>query len=202
VRIRAIRTASAARLLALVLLLPLPTVVQAQFTFATNNGALAITGYTGLGGAVVVPDTTNGMLVTSIGDDAFNGQMSLTSVTIPNGVTNIGNCAFLSCGGLTNIALPDSLASIGSTAFYFCTSLTGVTIPKSVVSVGRGAFNFCQNLKAITVDTQNTNYCSADGVLFDKGETTLVQCPAGKFGSYTIPGSVVSIGVDAFFRAR
>jgi len=39
-----LRTARAARLL---LLLTLPAVVQAQFTFTTNNGAITITGYTG-----------------------------------------------------------------------------------------------------------------------------------------------------------
>jgi len=34
------------------LLLMRPAVVQAQFTFTTNNGAITITGYTGAGGAV------------------------------------------------------------------------------------------------------------------------------------------------------
>jgi nicotinamide mononucleotide (NMN) deamidase PncC len=37
--------------LLLLLLLTLPAVVQAQFTFTTNNGAITITGYTGPGGA-------------------------------------------------------------------------------------------------------------------------------------------------------
>ena len=49
----------------LLLLLTLPAVVQAQFTFVTNNGALTITGYTGPGGAVIIPDTTNGLDRTS-----------------------------------------------------------------------------------------------------------------------------------------
>ena len=50
------------------LLLALPAVVQAQYTYTTNNGAITITGYTGPGGAVTIPSMTNGLPVTSIGD--------------------------------------------------------------------------------------------------------------------------------------
>ena len=48
--------------------------VNAQFTFTTNNGAIMITGYTGSGGAVFIPSTTNGYPVTSIGDAAFSNK--------------------------------------------------------------------------------------------------------------------------------
>lgn len=50
----------AMKLLPVLLLLTLPAPVQAQFTFTTNNGAITITGYTGPGGAVVIPSSTNG----------------------------------------------------------------------------------------------------------------------------------------------
>jgi hypothetical protein len=59
-------------LLGAVLLLALPAVVKAQFTFTTNNdGSLNISGYSGSGGALIIPDLTNGLLVTSIGNNAF-----------------------------------------------------------------------------------------------------------------------------------
>ena len=44
----------------------------------------------------------------------------------------------------------------------------------------------------------NSNYCSVDGVLFNKDKTTLIQYPGGKQGAYTIPNSVTSIGYEAF----
>ena len=61
-------------LLPLLLLLALPAAVQAQFTYTNNNGAITITGYTGPGGDVTIPDTISGLPVTSIGDYAFWGQ--------------------------------------------------------------------------------------------------------------------------------
>jgi hypothetical protein len=74
-------------LLSSLLLLTLHALVQAQFTFTTNNGAITITGYTGSGGAVAIPSTTNGYPVTTtIRDYAFNWCTSLTSVTIPGSV--------------------------------------------------------------------------------------------------------------------
>ena len=54
-------------LLALMAMLVLPAVLRAQdYTFTTNNNALTITKYNGSGGAVTIPDTTNGLPVTSI----------------------------------------------------------------------------------------------------------------------------------------
>src|ERR1019366_6659139 len=164
------------KLLALaVLLLALPAVVHAQFTFTTNSGAITITGYTG-GGAVVIPSTTNGWPVTSIGDWAFASCTSLTSLTIPNSVT-----------------------TIGSGAFAYCTSLTNITIGSSVTSIEYSPFGDCTSLLAIMVDALNPAYSSVAGVLFNKSTNTLIQCPRGISGAYTIPNSVTNIRDWAFF---
>ena len=214
------RQPAGAGIFLLLLLLTLPAAVQAQFTYTTNNGTITITGYAGPGGAVAIPDTIASLPVTSIGGSAFAGCTSLTSVTIPNSVTSIGVAAFYFCNSLTNVTIGDSVTSIGSGAFYFCRSLTEVTIPNSVTSIGFQAFFACSltsvtipdsvtsigvpafvgsNLIAITVDTNNPAYSSVAGVLFNKSQTTLVEYPAVKAGSYTIPNGVTSIGTNAFY---
>jgi hypothetical protein len=73
---------SAPWLLPLVLLLTLPVAVQAQFTYTTNadGASITITGYTGAGGAVIIPTNINNLPVTSIGWAAFYGCSSLTGV--------------------------------------------------------------------------------------------------------------------------
>ena len=48
-------------------------------------------------GHVIIPDKIGGMLVTSIGEDAFQNCTSLTSVAIPSSVTSIGSGAFRGC---------------------------------------------------------------------------------------------------------
>jgi hypothetical protein len=114
-------------------------------------------------GAYIIPDG-----VTDIGDGAFNGCQSLTSITIPAGVATIGEEAFNQCVSLTSIDLPGSITTIGGDAFRTCSGLTSVTIPDGVVSIGGASFLGCENLTSVTIPGSVTNigviafaYCTA-----------------------------------------
>ena len=132
--------------------------------------------------------------VTDIGRSAFSGCTSIKSITIPDSVTSIGSSAFSGCRSLTSITIPNSETDIGSSAFYGCTSLTSVTIPDRVTSIDSSAFGGCSSLTAINVATENQNYISVNGVLYNKDKTTIMRYPAGKKDkNYKIPDGVTSI---------
>ena len=89
-----------------------------------------------------------------------------------------------------------TVTSIGKDAFSTCGSLTSVTIPNSVTFIGDNAFS-CSRLENINVDSENVNYSSIDGILYNKEATNLIRCPKAKT-SATIPNSVTTISEKAF----
>src|SRR6266404_1387018 len=124
-------------------LLALPAVVQAyDYTYVFDGAEIIITGYTGPGGDVAIPDYIDGYPVTIIGSYAFFGVTSLTSV---------GVAAFGPCTRLTSVTILNGADSIRHGAFYGCTSLTSITIPNSVTSIGGEAFRFCISLTNVTI---------------------------------------------------
>jgi hypothetical protein len=170
------KIACAAKRLLLLLFLAPPVMAQAQYTFTTNSdGSLNIAQYTGPGGAVIIPNTTNSLPITTIGDAAFFNNSTLTSVTVGTNVTTIADQAF-SYSSLTNVTLPASVTNIAFDAFLDCNSLT-----------------------AFTVATNNSVYSSTAGVLFNSNQTVLIEFPEGRAGSYAVPASVTNIGVYAFY---
>jgi hypothetical protein len=165
-------------------------------SIAIPDGVTRIDGYafydcTSLS-SVAIPNS-----VSSIGTAAFY-RCALTSVTIPDSVTRIEMWTFGYCSSLTSVTIPDNITSIGYFAFAYCDALTDVTIPDSVTSIDGSAFSACSSLTNITVDTENTEYKSIDGVLFDYSGETLICYPAGKSGEYNIPDGVTSMGDYAF----
>ena len=64
---------------------------------------VTITKYTGKGSTVILPSTINSWPVTKIGEDAFQDNTTITSVTIPDSVTEIGANAFAGCTNLTSV---------------------------------------------------------------------------------------------------
>ena len=129
-------------------------------------------------------------------DDIWIGKTSLTSVKLPSTVASIGSYAFSGCTGLTSMIIPEGITSIGVGSFYYCTGLTSMTISTSVLSIGFRAFSISSVF--ITVEANNPNYSSVDGVLFNKNQSTLLQCTISETENYTIPSSVTHIGKYAF----
>ena len=95
--------------------------------------------------------------VTAIGDYAFHGYSSLTSVSISDSVTSIGNYAFRYCENLNSVSIGNSVTSIGREAFRYCEKLTSVSIGNSVTSIGNSAFSGCRSLTSVPIGNSVTS---------------------------------------------
>ena len=149
-----------------------------------------------------VTTVTLGSSVTRIGDCAFENCKSLTNINIPSSVKTIGDHAFSICENLANITIPNSVITIAECAFVNCFKLTSITIPSSVTGIGENAFLNCYIMSSIIVDSDNPNYCSVDGVLFNKSMTNLIKYPHGKEAAYEIPAGVTAIEKNAIYWCK
>ena len=80
---------------------------------------------------------------------------------------------------ITKITIPDSILSIGDGTFSDLNGLKEITIPKSVNNIGNNVFEGCNSLQKINVDNDNSDYCSDEGILYNKNKTTLITYPPG-----------------------
>ena len=156
--------------------------------------------------SVTIPNS-----VTSIREGAFSGCTLLTSITIPDSVISIGDYAFSGCSNLTSITLPDAVTEIGLRAFKNCSKLDIISLPNSMAYWGDYAFEGCVGTLVINSndmlaerlrwDTQleGSNFTK---VIIGNGITKIGDL---KFKGYsplvelTIPNSVTSLGMDAFY---
>ena len=125
--------------------------------------------------------------VTSIGDSAFRGCKSLTSIVIPDGVTSIGEEAFEYCESLTSIDLPEGLTSIGNSAFLGCESLTSIDLPEGLTSIGDAAFLGCEGPTSIDLPEGLTSI----------GSFSFSNCTSQT--SIDLPDGLTNIGNGAFY---
>ena len=147
-------------------------------------------------GSLVIPST-----VKHIDKSAFENCYNLTSVTLPSTLQSTGTYAFAYCSGISgSLSLPASLKSLSDGAFYGCYNLTGtVTLPASLTQMGSYCFFESYNIQAFSVNTSNSRYSSADGILYSKLVDTLLICPAGKAGHVSLPETTRYIGSHAFY---
>ena len=121
-----------------------------------------------------------------IGEHAFSGCSSLTSVNIPSSVTDIRESTFSGCSSLTSVNIPSSVKWIGEFTFSGCSSLTSVNIPSSVTEIRESTFSGCSSLTSVNIPSSVT---VIGGYAF-RGCSSLT--------SVNIPSSVTKIGELAF----
>ncbi len=115
-----------------------------------------------------------------------------------------GGTIYRYSGSGMEVVIPETIngvkvEAISDGAFAGCSSLIHITIPDGVTYIDGGAFEGCFSLTGIQVAETNQNYCSVNGVLFSKDQTTICRYPAGcSEKSYAIPDTVTEIDSVAF----
>ena len=151
--------------------------------------------------------------LTSIGNYVFEGCTELTEISVDE-----NNPVFRSVDGvmfdkaMTTLlcfpegrkgvySVPEGIISIKSGAFDNC-NLTGISFPQSLLFIEIHWDN-CKQLADITVNEHHPNYCSIDGVLFDKECRTLLKYPRNKDKTdYAVPDGIMSIANFAFYGCK
>ena len=161
----------------------------------TYIGEDAFRGCTSLTTVTFIGNST----VTSIEPYTFNGCYALTSINLPDSITSIKEGAFHNCVSLESLKLPNSLESIDSLAFYDCGKLTELNLPAAFKTFGDNPFAYCYKLANINVAEDNATYKSIDGNLYSKDGTKLLKYAPGKTEtSFRTPDGVTTIAKSAF----
>ena len=138
------------------------TITIVDFDWANNSGD------------IYIPTMLDGYNLTGIGDKAFaqtygKAEKNPTcSVNIPNTITSIGDFAFENA------------------------NITFVNIPQSVTHIGKNPFMNCKSLVQISVDPNNTTFASIEGVLYHKGNKSLISYPLATTRN-KIPSGIIEI---------
>lgn len=159
---------------------------------------VTITKYTGTESTVILPSTINSWPVTKIGEDAFQDNTTITSVTIPANVTEIGSNAFADCTNLTSVHYAGDWSNL--------TIQSGNPAVQDAANAPLFDFEFTPDNTAVIVTNYKYNGAAADVTIPSryKGKPVTTIGHAAFFNSavtsVTIPDSVTSISDDAFIN--
>ena len=175
--------------------------ISAVLVISMILAILALTTSCGVGeitvGDVIYFQALNGVTVKGLANKSAE-HISIESSIGGKPVVAISYDAFNSCDKLKSVTIPDSITEIRDTAFIGCKSLERINISKNVLSIGDRVFFGCESLESINVSEENPNYCSIDGILYDKPITTILSIPGNISGNVTIPQDVKNINTENY----
>lgn len=173
------------------------TAPSRDFTFDATTGT--IKKYNGNDTVVVIPPTISSWPVTKIGEDAFQDNTTITSVTIPDSVTEIGANAFADCTNLTSVNYEGDWSNL--------TIQSGNPAVQDAANAPLFDFEFIPpDNTAVIVTNYKYNGAAADVTIPSRyqGKPVTMIGHAAFFNSavtsVTIPDSVTSISDEAFIN--
>ncbi len=156
------------------------------YTYVTNSGAITVTKYTGPLGSVTIPDTINGLPVTTLGPTAFLWADGITDVTIGSSLTNMDPSAFLTfCPNLKSITVDPANPVFSSldgvffdkgqtTLWQYPRSKADLAyrVPDGVTAIWDSAFLRIASLTTLTIPASVTQL--GDGALAECANLTAI----------------------------
>lgn len=124
-----------------------------------------------------------------IEDRAFRNN-PITHVQFGSKLLVLGCAVFEGCYLLESLKFPDSLLSLGYDVISGCNSLQWISFGKNLENIDSyNDFAFeCYDLKDIIVDPENKDFCSINGVFYDKNEKVLIKVPPNMgINTFAIP---------------
>ena len=159
---------------------------------------------------IVIPEKRQYPLVVwrnvkDIYNQAFQNEVNIVSITLPNTIKTIFGSAFANCTALASINIPSSVTYIGGYAFENCTALTTLTVPNSVTTINSNAFKDVFNVEyngSATGAPWGAKHLNAyvEGYIAyeSAAKTKIIDCHPAITGKVVIPSSVTEIASYAF----
>lgn len=117
---------------------------KTEFLYATNDGEAIIRSYIGSKAHVVIPEEIEGCVVIGIGNNAFENNSIIRSVTLPINLQTIGDKAFNNCKNLKSVVFSKQIMQflrIGKDAFAGCNINTPIVLNACKLDIGCDAFS-------------------------------------------------------------
>ena len=86
----------------------------------------------------------------SIGERAFLGCSSLTSINIPNSITDIEKYTFGNCTSLESVVIGEGVNYISQSAFHGAKKIKSITLGSKVSCISNDNFFNCEDLEVVT----------------------------------------------------
>ena len=175
---------------------PVRTLDRFSVTFAYGDG-----GVLNIPACITDINVSSWLDVSSINVDAANTQYKSVDGVLftEDGLTLV---RYPACASREVYDIPEGVTAIEDGAFTGDMNLKTVNVPESVTAGLEGnTFYAAKKLSAINVEP-NAEYTSFDGVVYSADCKTLIRCPSGKVGKFTVRAGVEHIAPRAFEYCR
>ena len=126
------------------------------------------------------------------------GSAYITSIggTLPTGTVTLPTA-------VTKDSTDYTVIAVGPLAMKALTGATKIVLPAGMTSLAFTAADIPVTVTALEIATSNAKFETVDGVLYDKGQTTILVYPKGHTAtSFTLPSTVTAIASNAFYGAQ